>query len=264
MTENNWILKKLMWDDINKVDTVWEPSSVDESDDEKFSSMSRIVQVRYRFYAVWVLLIILIFIFRFLIPWRDTFNAKKSEIQNARNKLDQLEARENEYKRSIWFLETVQQEDKKIVDCINKWENCDMLSEEVQSNTWLAKAYLLTNGMNKTKMDVDERKIIESIDTYLVKLEPFLNNSSVNGTISRISIWDKTNDWWLYKVPVQVDITFDDKSYLLSFIDNIEKYVPEDDTVRIMYKIDKISYDIINSDEVQDTSIYMNLYYYDE
>ena len=65
-------------------------------------------------------------------------------------------------------------------------------------------------------------------------------------------------------VPVQVDITFDDKSYLLSFIDNIEKYIPESEDIRIMYKIDKISYDIINSDEAQETSIYMNLYYYDE
>ena len=31
-----------------------------------------------------------------------------------------------------------------------------------------------------------------------------------------------------------------------------------------MYKIEWLSYDIINSDEVQDTSIYMKLYYYDE
>jgi hypothetical protein len=68
----------------------------------------------------------------------------------------------------------------------------------------------------------------------------------------------------LYSVPVQVDITFEDKSYLLAFINNVEKYVPEDDNIRILYKIDKISYDIINSDQPQDTSIYMNLYYYDE
>ncbi|MBO4516472.1 hypothetical protein J5751_03450 [bacterium] len=65
-------------------------------------------------------------------------------------------------------------------------------------------------------------------------------------------------------MPVQVDITFEDKSYLLSFINNVEKYVPDEENIRILYKIDKISYDIINSDEPQDTSIYMNLYYYDE
>jgi hypothetical protein len=68
----------------------------------------------------------------------------------------------------------------------------------------------------------------------------------------------------LYTVPVQVNITFEDKKYLLSFINNVEQYIPEDEDIRVLYKIDKISYDIINSDQPQNTSIYMNLYYYDE
>lgn len=259
--ENSSILNKLMSDNSDPINTLEDTSS---SDKDKFATASRIVQVRYRFYAVWVLLLVLIAVFWFLMPSIDTYKAKKSQIQSARVSLAGLEARDNQYNQSIWFLETVKKEDSKIVDCINKWENCDSLPEEVKANTWLARAYLLTNGMNETKMDVDERKILESIDTYLVKLEPFLNNSSVNGTIYRISIWDKSNDGGLYSVPVQIDITFDDKSYLLSFINNIEKYIPEDDSVRIMYKIEKVSYDIINSDEAQDTSIYMTLYYYDE
>ena len=161
-------------------------------------------------------------------------------------------------------MEAVQKEDSNIVSCVNEWEKCEDLPEEIQNQLWLAKSFLLTNGMNETKMDVDERKIIESIDSYLVKLDPLWNDSSVNWDITRISIWDKQLDWWLYSVPVQVDITFEDKSYLLSFINNVEKYVPDEENIRILYKIDKISYDIINSGEPQDTSIYMNLYYYDE
>ena len=61
-----------------------------------------------------------------------------------------------------------------------------------------------------------------------------------------------------------MDITFDDKDSLLSFINNVEKYIPESENMRILYKIDKITYDIVNSDESQDTTIYMYLYYYDE
>ena len=261
MTENSKVLNKLMSDNQDPINALEDTPS---SDNDKFTTASRIVQVRYRFYAVWVVLLALIAIFWFVTPSIDIYKSKKSEIQSARTTLENLEARESQYKQSIWFLETVQEEEDKIVLCIDKWEDCDSLPDEVKANTWLARAYILTNGMNKTKMDVDERKIIESIDTYLVKLEPFLNNSSINGTIDKISIWDKTYEGWLYMVPVQVDITFDDKSYLLSFIDNIEKYIPESEDIRIMYKIDKISYDIINSDEAQETSIYMNLYYYDE
>ena len=262
MTENSEVLKNLMSDKTNNQFDWLEWISA--SDDEKFASASRIVQVRYRFYAVWVLLCVLLLVFWFLLPGRDAYKAKKSEIQNARANLESLEARERQYQQSIGFLETVQKEGDKIVVCVDKWENCDKLPKEIQDQQKLAKAFLLTNGMKKTKMDVDERKIIESIDSYLVKLEPFANNSSVNGDITRISIGDKKLEWWLYVVPVQVEITFEDKSYLLSFINNVEKYVPEEEDVRILYKIDKISYDIINSDEPQDTSIYMNLYYYDE
>jgi hypothetical protein len=65
-------------------------------------------------------------------------------------------------------------------------------------------------------------------------------------------------------VPVQLDITFDDKESLLAFINNIEKYVPVDDSIRVLYKIDRITYDVVNSDEPQDTTVYMNLYYFEE
>ena len=143
-------------------------------------------------------------------------------------------------------------------------ESCQELDKDIQDKIWLAKSYLLTQNLDDEKMDVDERKIIENIDMFLLKLEPFSNNSFVNGTISKISIWDKELVGWLYVVPVQLDITFDDKEYLLSFINNIEKYMPESEDLRVLYKIDRITYDVVNSDEPQDTIVYMNLYYYEE
>ena len=100
MTENSGVLNKLMADNPNnKVDALeW----ISASDDEKFSSASRIVQVRYRFYAVWTLLVVLLLLFWFLLPGRDTYQSKKSEIDSARRTLEALEARENKYKESIW------------------------------------------------------------------------------------------------------------------------------------------------------------------
>jgi len=261
MVENKWILNKLMSDNADALDSLWEESG---SDNDKMMTASRVVQVRYRFYAVWILLCIFLLFFWFIIPSWDTYKSKKSEIQNAKWRLEALEAREDQYNQSIWFLETVQENDAKIVSCVNYEETCQALPQEVQDKFWLARSYLLTNWMNETKMDVDERKIIENIDRFLVKFEPFLNNSTINWEISKISIWDKIFNDWLYTVPVQVNITFEDKKYLLSFINNVEQYIPEDEDIRVLYKIDKISYDIINSDQPQNTSIYMNLYYYDE
>jgi hypothetical protein len=50
----------------------------------------------------------------------------------------------------------------------------------------------------------------------------------------------------------------------LSFIDNVEKKIPLDEDIRMLYKIDKISYDIVNADEMQDASVFMYLYFYEE
>lgn len=262
MTENKDLLKKLITDNnTKKFENLW----VEEgSDKDEIMTASRIVQVRYRFYAVWVLLLILIVLFKLFLPTLDKYDAKKAELANLKTNLESLENRERQYEESIWFVENINKNSEQIVDCINKWESCQGLPKDVQDQLWLAKSYLLTKNMDNAKMDVDERKIIENIDMFLLKLEPFSNNSFVNGTLSKISIWDKESVDWLYKVPVQLDITFDDKESLLAFINNIEKYVPEDESVRVLYKIDKITYDVVNSDEPQDTTIYMNLYYYEE
>ena len=51
MTENKDLLNKLITDDTaKKFDNIWND---DESDKDEIMSMSRIVQVRYKFYAVW-------------------------------------------------------------------------------------------------------------------------------------------------------------------------------------------------------------------
>lgn len=262
MTENKDILKKLITDDnTKKFENLW---TDDGSDKDEIMTVSRIVQVRYRFYAVWILLLILIVLFRLFLPTLDKYNAKKSELTNLRTQLESLENREKQYEESIWFVESINKNSDQIVDCLNQWESCQELPKEIKDELWLAKSYLLTRNLDNAKMDVDERKIIENIDMFLLKLEPFSNNSFVNGTLSRISIWDKESAGWLYKVPVQLDITFDDKESLLAFINNIEKYVPSDESVRVLYKIDRITYDVVNSDEPQDTTVYMNLYYFEE
>lgn len=261
MTENKELLNKLISDDVKKVENL---GINDSSDRDEIMTVSRIVQVRYRFYAVWILLLILIVLFRLFLPTLDKYDAKKAEALDLRKNLESLEAREKQYQESIWFVENVNQNALQIVDCVNKWESCEGLGEIKDKELLLAKSYLLTQNLDDEKMDVDERKIIENIDMFLLKLEPFSNNSFVNGNLSRISIWDKELVDWLYVVPVQLDITFDDKESLLAFINNIEKYMPENEELRVLYKIDKITYDVVNSDEPQDTTVYMNLYYYEE
>jgi len=259
MTENKEILKNLIWDDVDKLlDEAWE--------DEKWNpnSASRVVHLRYRFYAVWILICILAVIFKLLLPWLDKLKAEKDNIEDAKLKLASIEARELAYQNNKWLVEDIQSYENKIIYCVNAEDWCLQLPEDIQKDFAIARSYLLTYNLNDEKMDIDERKIIENIDAVLLKSDFLANNSITNGTITKISIWDKVLEDWLYTVPVELDITFENKDALLSFINNVERYIPEDNTLRILYKIDRITYDIVNSDEPQDTVVYMNLYYYEE
>ena len=86
-----------------------------------------------------------------------------------------------------------------------------------------------------------------------------------NGTINKIVIWEKQkfNDT-LYYLPIELSINFDNKDGLLSFINNVEIKVPEEKDLRLLYKISKITYDVVNYDQNQESTIFMNLYYYEK
>lgn len=264
MTENNEILDKLISDKTSKY--------IMEEDSWKEDSMAsqRIVQVRYRFYTVWLLLVWLIFWSLLFLPSLDKLEAKKNELKNLDQQLEVLENREKVYNETIWFLQDVSTYNKQIVACMNKpqWATeCSEIPEYIQNDSnyvAVARSYLLAYEMSDTKMDIDERRIIENIDNFLLKLDPFAWNFQTNWSLSKIYIWDKEQfNEWMYVVPVQLNITFDNKDWLMSFINNVEKHIPEDENLRVLYKIDKISYDIVNEDEPQETVVDMSLYYYE-
>jgi hypothetical protein len=81
--------------------------------------------------------------------------------------------------------------------------------------------------------------------------------------INRIVIGESKQFFWnLFYVPLKLNITFDTKDTLLSFIDNIEKRVLSDENYRVLYKIDKVNYDIANYITQQQVDIDLNAYYY--
>ena len=95
MTENKDLLKKLITDNnTKKFDNVWID---DSSDKDEIMTVSRIVQVRYRFYAVWVLLLILIVLFRLFLPALDKYDEKKAQATTLKTNLENLENRERQY-----------------------------------------------------------------------------------------------------------------------------------------------------------------------
>ncbi|NOZ43589.1 MAG: hypothetical protein GXP45_00160 [bacterium] len=111
------------------------------------------------------------------------------------------------------------------------------------------------------KMLVDERIILANMNEFLFKYQDGSKRS--NGSINRIEIGEpEVYSEHLYHLPIKLDATFKNKEGLLSFIENVEKHILPDSQYRILYKIDEITYDIVNYQETQDVQFLLSIYYY--
>lgn len=337
MTNNEQILNNLIGNGQSTSHTKSPNAVPTGTDDEVLITTARVVSLRYKLYIVWIAILIFILGNSFLSPLYTEIQNKKTQITSLDTQIMNLQAKQRQYQTNRALVDTIAEVDSGIVKCLNDAEWCNELPEDLKDNDnfSIARSYILLWDMEDKKMEVNEKKIIKNLDTFLLKnwwtnknstVEDMLKwNSeeskikdeekitneeewivkdeewdnedwdetvdslaeqkakilaqleqeqqtsknarkwSTNGTVNKITIWDKQrfNDT-LYYVPVELSITFDDKDGLLSFIDNVEKKVPEDKDQRLLYKISKITYDVVNYDEPQDTTINMYLYYYEK
>lgn len=114
-------------------------------------------------------------------------------------------------------------------------------------------------------MGVDEKKILKNLDQYLIRSEPSSSSSPRNGEIHSIEIWSGTlinQKSQFYKIPISVKVVFPSKDELVSFVDNIEKYIISEPNDRILYHIEEVSYDMMAYSESQETELKLVAYYF--
>ena len=264
MTENKEILNKLIWNE--DTDSLVSNQVPTWKDDEVLITTSRVVWVRYKFYTVIFLLLIFVIGNNYLLPSYENYQNKKIELSNVELQLKSFENKKMKYQANIWLVDRIQQLESQVIDCVNTLQWCRELPELIRNNFSVVRSYLLLSEIDNEKMLLDEKKILANIDSFLLKIDP-LNPyvAATNWILNKISIWEKQRfNENLYFVPIELSIVFNDKTWLLSFIDNVEKKIPSDPDLRLLYKIDKITYDIVNYDQAQDSSIFMYLYFYEK
>lgn len=347
MNNNEQILNNLIGNNGNQ--SPQNPDAVPTwTDDEVLITTARVVSVRYKVYVVLVALCIFIVRQYLLMPLFDNIQFKKTELNNLEVQMQEMDAKKAQYDQNRALVDQIAELDSQITSCVNEKEWCKELPETLQDNFGIARSYILLWDMYDEKMEINEKKIIENIDSFLLtnfwdvddsdfesmlsktqdeseaeswndtedndsqdesdskgiknntkksnsesseseddemwELEnedsdsesdsevdsdkATLENFSLwekNGTINKIVIGDteQFNDT-LYYVPIELSITFDNKDWLLSFINNVEQRVPELQDLRLLYKISKITYDVVDYDQPQETTINMNLYYYEK
>ena len=229
-------------------------------DNQILITTSRVVSIRYRIYFIVLLLILVIFGNNILLPARDKFQATQTEVSDINLQISSFETRKLQSDADQKLIQKVEDQQSNIIACLNTRENCSAIDPALRTNFSFARSYIQLNNLTDPKMFVNEKILLANINEYLLR-DPV--TKAKNGLINKIAIGEPKQFFWnLYYVPLKLNVTFDTKDALLSFIDNVEKRVLADSNYRVLYKIDKVNYDIANYTTQQKVDIDLNAYYY--
>lgn len=219
----------------------------------------RLVSVRYKIY---VLLACVVGYFLWLyveeaMIYNEWLIQQQSQQQESQNKLqNQISA----YGSDAALIKNINQNSGVLLQCINTNIWCDTLDVNLKKNLTLIRSYLQLSSLVNTKMSVDERKVLANINEYLLKNRSDWTN---NGVLNSISIGtSKEYLPGIFELPINLVVSFENKDGLLSFVNNIEKYISSNDKITMLYKIDSIGYDVVNYQQQQDVSLTLKAYYY--
>lgn len=223
----------------------------------------RVVSMRNKLFIVGFIIIWYIIIANYILPNYKTLQLSNNELTTIKRQIQEFDSKEKKYKETLNLIKKINDNEATIIQCINKQENCETLSQDIKDSTDRINKFFEINSLSDSKMNINEKLILSSLNEFLIREDPLsVDNLETNWAINSIIIGDeeKFNEDFYY-TPLELNITFDNKDGLLSFINNIENKISEDKSNRILYQISEINYDIINHEETQDVSFLINIFY---
>ncbi|MDD3262806.1 MAG: hypothetical protein PHR61_03085 [Candidatus Absconditabacteria bacterium] len=240
-----------------------------ESKDEEQISIStaRVSSIKYRLYVLIFLALIAVGIIDYVIPNREKTIGLRSTIEDKQQQITNFLTKQAQYEKDKDLIGLIEIHESKIISCVNYKVGCTEIPQEIRDNFGFARSYLQLNNLHDPKMEINEKIILANINEYLLKKVSQNNNenSPKIGKITNISIGEpKVVVSQLYSIPIKLEASFENKDYLLSFIENVDKNVLESKSYRILYKIDEINYNIMEYDQEQLVGIKISAFYYKE
>lgn len=227
--------------------------------------VSRVVTAKYKIYVIIILILGVVLGMNFVPQAWSAFQRAQEAFTQKEEKILMLDAeitRLSDLKKN-WSM-TEESQDL-LISCINDNAQCDQISPLISADLDVARAYLQLGDLQSEKMGIDEKKILKNLDQYLIRDNPSEFSSQKNGEITAIEIGsgslidEKTQ---FFQLPISVKVTFENKDDLVSFVNNIEKFVIDEPNDRILYHIEEVSYDMMAYEETQETELKLIAYYF--
>ena len=255
---------------LNGVQSPSTASSKTKNTDDNFSQVQerRFVSVKYKIYTLAIVSLLILI-----------YSPVSKSLQNSWNKREQgnvidttINTRidsQAEYTTKTNLLKKIEENKELIITCINEQNKCDQLPEDIITNIETIKSYIQIGNLKKDKMDINESKILKTINEFMTREDPLSLERKYNGNVTNITISEKIaleNN--IIQVPVSMTVTFNSTEKLINFISNIENniFYTQTDGLNdsVLYQIEKLTYDIVNYKETQDVAITLSAYAYNE
>ena len=232
----------------------------------------RFLDVKYKVYTVIIgIILILMYVGIFTEQWivsgalQET-RAKRQSLDTIDTTISDTISRQEQYKQEQNLFKEITNNKSILITCINKQSSCDQLPNTITTNLDAVRAYLQLGNLQRSKMEVDESKILKNINEFITQKNILDTKRDYNGIVSSITIDNPESlENNIMKVPVELTITFNSKQDLLTFLSNIENYVFaewDDLSSSVLFRIEELKYDIVNYKESQDVQVSLSAYAY--
>jgi hypothetical protein len=259
--QNNDIMARLLNESGTSI-----PENTPVNDSETTSiAAARVLSTRYKVYLLVMLVLLYVVVQYVFFPTLDKQQAQQSQLQNIVTQLQSFEAKRLQYVADAALMQSIENQQEILLNCINNQTACEALDEGLRDKVDIAKMFLKLDTIIDPVMGIDEKRILASLNDYALIRTP--NNTVAtrerNGAIQSIRISDPiVHDGAVYRVPIDLEVSFSNKDGLLSFINNIENSLAANPPYRLLYVIDQIDYDVVKYNEEQKATIQLSLFYY--
>ncbi len=260
----SWIIDKLIQQNTGKpVSAPVQKATVQVPLSQPGVAPMRVVSARYRLYSLLLFLLLVVLWYNYLLPTYDTYTATHTQLADTLLKVSSFATTRQQYEANKGIVDVAEKKQGEVLACMNSQQGCTTLPDVIKNNIGLVRSYLQLQTLDHPKMPINEKLLLTNINEYLLKVSMTDSWRWSNWILRKIAIGEKEvfNDHISY-VPIQLTVTFVNKDGLLSFINNVEKYIIPETAYRVYYKIDKISYDIVDYTQPQDAEIFMYAYSY--
>lgn len=253
--ENNEILSRLMADGQPTTSEVKPVTSVVEED--LGLSTARVIAVRYKVSAFILLVLWIVVLLYAILPSLDSLQTVSAQVSAQQQTIDWFAAKKKTFEVNAAFVSLAQSSSTAIAQCVNSRIGCVNLDPKIKDNFALARSFLLLSDLYDSKMEINEQTLLKNINEYLLAGDSSSVQNISFGTPELI----QGN---LHSVPVQMRVEFPDKDTLFAFINRVDKEIPTSESLRVLYKLDEVSYDIMHYNESQTVDLSLHAFYYQQ